>query len=90
MALNVDAFRTQVRRMKELNNYQGINYVLLKIAMELSDKLKPNMSAAQHKMQKLRFLRFAELWKIALEETMPELDIWEVFFQNGTSKLVNP
>jgi hypothetical protein len=41
-------------------------------------------------MQRLRFQRFAALWKIALEETLPELDIWQVLFQTGVSKLVSP
>lgn len=41
-------------------------------------------------MQRLRFQRFAALWKIILDETLPELDIWQVLFQSGASKLLSP
>lgn len=54
--------------------------MLLKIAMELQDKQKSmpeqEQFASQLKMQRLRFQRFAALWKIVLEESLPELDIW--------------
>jgi hypothetical protein len=76
--------------------------VLLKIAMEIQDKSKavceqphPGSQAGllvshQLKMQKLRFKRFADLFKIALQESLPELDIWSVFFEKGLSKMVSP
>lgn len=76
--------------------------MLLKIAMEIQDKSKavveqphPGSQAGllvshQLKMQKLRFKRFADLFKIALNEALPELDIWSVFFENGLSKMVSP
>jgi hypothetical protein len=41
-------------------------------------------------MQKLRFRRYSELFKIALTEAMPELDIFNVFFYNGLAKLLSP
>lgn len=40
-------------------------------------------------MQKVRFRRFADLFKIALEIGMPELDLYHVFFHNGISKLLD-
>lgn len=41
-------------------------------------------------MQKLRFRRYADLFKIALGEALPELDIYQVFFNKGIAKLLSP
>ncbi len=41
-------------------------------------------------MQKLRFRRYSDLFKIALREALPELDIFYVFFYNGLAKLLSP
>ena len=41
-------------------------------------------------MQKVRFRRFADLFKIGLEVGMPELDLYDVFFSKSISKLLSP
>ena len=66
--------------------------------MEIQDRTKKLDSAALRpdqvthalKMQKVRFQRFADLFKIGLETGMPELDLYHVFFHNGISKLLSP
>ena len=67
--------------------------------MEIQDKTKVLDPAAARpdqtythalKMQKVRFRRFADLFKIGLETGLPELDLYHVFFHNGISKLLSP
>ena len=50
---------------------------------------QPSLQNAQ-RMQKLRFQRFADLFKIGLEVGMPELDLYEVFFSKGAARLLSP
>lgn len=67
--------------------------------MEIQDKTKvldPSASRTDQtythalKMQKVRFRRFADLFKIGLEVGLPELDLYDVFFHKGISKLLSP
>lgn len=69
-------------------------YLLLKIAMEIQDKSKmaeqaPANPTAQ-KMQRVRFRRFADLFKIGLDVGLPELDLYYVFFHKGTARFLSP
>ena len=66
--------------------------------MEIQDRTKrldpaaarPDQVSQTLKMQKVRFHRFADLFKIGLETGMPDLDLYHVFFHNGISKLLSP
>ena len=83
MALNLPKFEREVAACVEAGHYLDLEYVLLKVAMEVQDKANmlsmlqqqtyrvKSVQEIEHaaKMQKLRFKRFANVFKICHEHS---------------------
>ena len=103
MALDSDRFVCQFKELLQRNDRSGAAYVLLKIAMEIQDN--QNMVSQQQsgqavdqakleqrsRMQKLRFKRYAQLFKEGLALTLRDdrADLFDIFYTKNTSKLVS-
>ena len=76
MALNLDVLKTEVTQTLAKGLAKDIEYVLLKVAMELQDKanmlalVQPQNIEQAAKMQKLRFKRYSEVFKLCHEMSL--------------------